>query len=175
MSRQTPAPETPEVPQVVNLEGERAELVQAELVRMHRSAAGSIEAEEVEVTSGLVGNLSTGRLAAQQAAIGTVQAAQVQASGMVGVVRAETAGVQGMAGVVFSNHAHVEQTRAGAVIGREVRADRIQTRVLLAGHVEGEVHTQMDARGALLAGALAGLVTGLVLLIGRMLFGRHDE
>lgn len=175
MARPTPAPADPELPQVINLEDERADLVQADLVRMHRSLAGEIDADEVELQSGAIGQVQAGHVHAVRSLIGMAQAAEVQVTGMAGIVRAETAGVQGSAGIVIADSLTLEQAHAGVVAGREVHAERIETKVLLAGRVEGEVHTLLDTRGAIIAGALAGLVAGVLFLAGRALFGGHKE
>jgi hypothetical protein len=81
-------------------------------------------------------------------------------------------GVSGGAGVVAADNVEFGGAYAGLVAGREVRGERIDSVVLLAGRVEGEVHTVMDTRGALIAGMLGGLVAGLILLLGRMTFRR---
>jgi len=61
---------------------------------------------------------------------------------------------------------------AVTVASQKVRAERIETMILLAGEVEGDVNTLIDTQGAILAGVLGGVVSGLILLIGKMLF-RH--
>jgi len=45
--------------------------------------------------------------------------------------------------------------------------------ILLSNHVEGEVQTVVDTRSALIAGMVGGLLTGTILLIGRLVFGRR--
>jgi hypothetical protein len=55
---------------------------------------------------------------------------------------------------------------------KEVRGERIESLVLLAGRVEGEIHTVVDTRGAVIAGLVGGLFAGLILLVGRIAFRR---
>jgi hypothetical protein len=45
---------------------------------------------------------------------------------------------------------------------------------LLGNHVEGDIQTVVDTRGALIAGMVGGLLTGIILLIGRLVFGRRS-
>ena len=49
---------------------------------------------------------------------------------------------------------------------------RIDSLIFLGQNVEGEVHTLVDTRGAILAGTLSGLLSGLILLAGSLLFRR---
>jgi hypothetical protein len=61
---------------------------------------------------------------------------------------------------------------AGVVAGREVHVNETRTGILLARTVHGDVNTVLDTRGALIAGLTAGLFSGLMLLLGRLLFRR---
>ncbi|HNO31347.1 MAG TPA: hypothetical protein PKI78_06140, partial [Anaerolineales bacterium] len=61
---------------------------------------------------------------------------------------------------------------AGLVAGREVRGERIESVILLSRNVQGNITTVMDTRMALIAGLVGGLFAGIMLLLGRMLFGR---
>ncbi len=44
---------------------------------------------------------------------------------------------------------------------------------LLANRVEGEVHTVVDTRGAVIAGLVGGLIAGMIFLVGRIAFRRN--
>jgi len=81
--------------------------------------------------------------------------------------------VIGQAGVVIAGTANLGNTYAGAVVGEQVKSERIETLILLSNHVEGEVQTVVDTRSALIAGMVGGLLTGTILLIGRLVFGRR--
>jgi hypothetical protein len=48
----------------------------------------------------------------------------------------------------------------------------IKSVILLARNLEGNVTTVIDTRGALIAGLVGGLFAGIMLLLGRALFGR---
>jgi regulator of RNase E activity RraA len=91
---------------------------------------------------------------------------------LVGAVRAETISVNGVAGVVVAGNVEFGNAYAGIVAGREVRGEKIESIILLSRRVEGNVTTVIDTRGALIAGLVGGLFAGIMLLLGRMLFGR---
>jgi len=57
---------------------------------------------------------------------------------------------------------------AALLVARQVTGGPIRTGILLAGKVEGPVETRVDTPRALLAGGVAGLVTGLVLLVAQL-------
>lgn len=163
----------PDLPQATNLAQSSADLVQAELVRMHQSAAQEIDADEVEFHLSAALNVKAETVSAHETAIGLVNAKEVSlTNSSAAAVRAETVNINGMAGIVAAGTANLGNTYAGAVAAREVRAERIETFMLLSNHVEGEIHTVMGSRQALLAGLTGGLFAGLVLLLGRALFRR---
>jgi hypothetical protein len=58
---------------------------------------------------------------------------------------------------VLAERVEAKSIRAGLVIGREI---------------QGNVETLLDARTTLLAGLVGGIAAGLVMLVGKMLFGR---
>jgi hypothetical protein len=91
-----------------------------------------------------------------------------------GAIRADHINVIGSAGVVLANSVDLGNTYAGLVAGGNVRSDQIETLIFLGNHVEGDVQTVVDTRSALIAGMVGGLMTGIVLLIGRLVFGRRS-
>jgi hypothetical protein len=80
--------------------------------------------------------------------------------------------LNGLAGVVAAGSVEFGNAYAGVVAGREVRGGKIESIILLSGKVEGNVTTVVDTRGALIAGLVGGLFAGIMLLLGRMLFGK---
>jgi hypothetical protein len=80
--------------------------------------------------------------------------------------------VQGYIGAVAGDTVSVEGARVGVTAAREVRGEKVESVILLAGRVEGEVHTVVDTRGAVIAGLVGGLVAGLIVLVGRIAFRR---
>jgi hypothetical protein len=132
-----------------------------------------VQAEEVELHLSMAAQVKAAQVTSHESALGAVQADEVRVTnGGIGAARAETIHVQGLAGAVAANTVQVENSYVGAVAGREVRGERIESLVLLAGRVEGEVHTVVDTRGAVIAGLVGGLFAGLILLVGRIAFRR---
>jgi hypothetical protein len=80
--------------------------------------------------------------------------------------------VSGYTGAVVAGSVEVQNGLAGFVAGREVHVNESRTGILLARTVHGNVRTVLDTRGALIAGLTAGLFSGLMLLLGRVLFRR---
>ena len=162
-------------PQVANLTTSSVETVNAELVRMHQSAAREITSDEVELHQSGAIDVTTVEVNAHEAALGFVTAGEVEmTNSAAGAIRAERVNLTGQAGVILAGSANLGNTYAGIVAGREVRGERVESLVLLAGNVEGEVFTVIDTRGALLAGMVGGLFAGLVLLMGRLIFRRDS-
>lgn len=160
-------------PQVVNLSQTDVESVQAELVRMHQANAGTVAAENVELNISAAGGVNAQTVSAKQAIIGGVNAEEAHVwDSMIGGVRGTVVNAQGMIAAVAGESVTVEGARVGVTAAQEVRGGRVDTVVLLAGRVEGEVHTAFDTRGAIVAGMVAGLFTGLILLVGRIAFRR---
>ena len=60
----------------------------------------------------------------------------------------------------------------GFVAGRDVHVTESRTGVLIARNISGDVTTMLDTRGALIVGLVSGLFAGLMLMLGRVLFGR---
>jgi hypothetical protein len=162
-------------PQVVNLNTTSVEVVDAELVRMHQSAAREITSDEVELHQSGAFDVTTVELNAHEAAIGFVTAGEVEmTNSAAGGIRAEHVNLTGQAGVIMAGSTNLGNTYAGLGAGRDVRGERIESLILLAGNVEGDVSTVIDTRGALLAGVAGGFIAGLVLLVGRFIFRRES-
>ena len=160
-------------PQVTNLNQVDTDSVSAELVRMHRSTAMEVRADEVEINKSAVFNVKTDRASAQESALGMARAGEVtMQNSILGMARAENADLRGVSGVIVGGNVTLDHAYAGIAAGRQVRGEKIESIVLLARHVEGDVQTVVDARGALIAGMVGGLFTGMMLLLGRVLFDR---
>lgn len=167
--------ELPEIDssQVTNISHADVQTVHAELVRMHEADAENIIAQEVELRQSAAGNVKADRFSAHQSAIGMLSAkeASVEESA-VGFVQAEKMSAGGYTGIVLAGSADLQHGMAVFVAGREVHVNEARTGILLARNVQGNVTTVLDTRGALLAGLVGGLFAGLMLMLGRALFGR---
>jgi hypothetical protein len=173
MSEESNLPEVSEQSQVANLSQVTVETVKAELVRMHQSSAGEIQAEDVELNMSAATNINSAHASTKESAIALLQSVEVTAqNSVVAAAQAERISLSGAAGLVLAGNAELNHARVGFLAGREVRGEKIDSVILLTRHVEGSVTTLMDTRGALIAGLVGGLFAGIMLLLGRMLFGR---
>lgn len=182
--------ETPELdqPQMTDILQADAQMIQAQLVRMRQSSAADVTAYEVSMQQSAAGRMSADKATLQQSAAGFIKANHVslnQASagmvkageflsqeGSTGFVRAEKASISGYTGAVVAGSADIHHGMVGMVAGRDIHLEEARTVFLLARTVNGNVTTLMDKRSALIAGLIGGLFAGLMLLLGRMLFGR---
>ena len=159
--------------QVTNISQADVQSVQADLVRMHQAGAETINADEVELEQSAAANVKANHVSAHPPAMARVEAGEVlsQNSAM-GFVQAEKASVSGYTGAVVAGSADIHHGLAVFVAGREVHVQDARTVLLLGQNVDGNVTTLMDSRSALIAGLAGGLFAGLMLLLGRTLFGR---
>ena len=80
----------------------------------------------------------------------------------------------GGAGGIYSDTVEMgEGSAAGLVIAQQVNGENIQTKLLLAGKVDGSVETLLDTNQALFFGIAAGAVISLFLLIGQFFTRRR--
>lgn len=166
-------PSAEQNPQVTNLAQVDVETVNAQLVRMHQSSAGLVNSEDVDMTMSAVAQakVTNLKLVDSGAALVSAEVATVQNSA-VGVAQATELTLNGVSGVVVAGSVEFGNAYAGIVAGREVRGERIESMILLSPNVQGNVTTVMDTRGAVIAGLVGGLFAGIMLLLGRMLFGK---
>lgn len=163
-------------PQVTNLDTTSVEVIEAEMVRMHQSAAQEVTAEEVALQQSAALDVTAAEVSAHESALGLVDAKEVElTNSTAGVIRAGNVNVAGQAGIVLAETVNLEHTNAGVVVGGQVGGEKIETLFLFSNHVEGDVQTVVDTRGALIAGMVGGVLTGVVLLIGRLVFGRRSQ
>jgi ABC-type branched-subunit amino acid transport system ATPase component len=73
---------------------------------------------------------------------------------------------------VIAKNAEVHYGITGVVVGQEIHVQGARTVLLVGRNVTGEVTTLIDSRSALIAGLTSGLFTGLLFLLGQMLFRR---
>ena len=164
-----------ESPRVTNLDMTSVEVIDAEMVRMHQSAAQEISADEVAMQQAAALDVTAAEISTHQTGLALVSAKEVELNNSAaGAIRAENVNVVGGAGIVLANSVNLGNTYAGLVAGGNVRSESIETLIFLGNHVEGDVQTVVDTRGALIAGTVGGVLAGVVLLIGRLVFGRRS-
>ena len=166
-------PEEAELPQVVNLSNVSVENVEAELVRTDQTGIQQLNAEEVELHISAVGTAQATNLHSHYSALGVVtsQQATVQDS-ISGGIQAESLTFNGVTALALANSMSIQDVDAIVIAGTDVHADNIRTGILIGKQVHGNVTTVVDGRTALLAGLVGGAVAGLILLAGKLLFGR---
>ena len=159
--------------QVANIARSEVQNVQAKFVRMHQAAAETINTEEAALQQSAVADLKATSLSTHQSALGTVEAEEVLSQqSAIGYVQAEKASVAGYTAAVVAGSAEIHYGITGLAVGREVHVDGARTILLVGRNISGNVMTVMDSRSALIAGLTGGLFAGLLLLLGRALFGR---
>ena len=168
--------ELPEIDssQVTKLSHVDVQTIRAELVRMHQADAETIIAQEVELQQSAAANVKADRFSAHHlSAVGILNAKEASVeNGLVGFVQAEKMSAGGYTGAVLAGSAEVQHGMAGFVAGRDVHVNESRTGILLARNLYGNVTTVLDTRGVLIVGLVSGLFAGLMLMLGRMLFGR---
>jgi len=77
------------------------------------------------------------------------------------------------AGVVVADRISGTNASIGVAVANSAELDGSSTVVLLAREVHGNVETVLDTRGAMVAGLMAGVAVGMVLLVGSLLVRRR--
>ena len=165
-----PAPDAPD-----------PDVVRADRVEISQGGAGSVEATTVTVTQGGIGSADARTIDVRQGGIGRASATDIAVSaGSIGFARGERVSIEmGAIGAAVGDEIRVTQSMAGFVAAQgdatvdqslvsTLIADRVTIRqpsavlVLIARQVDGTVRPLLDWRGAIAAGAVAGLVIGLL-------------
>ena len=160
--------------QVANVSQTDVQNVQAEMVRMHQASAESITATEIELEQSAAVHLKASSASTHQSALVAVETEEILAqNSAIGFVEAEKASVRGYTGAVAAQNAEVHYSLAGVVVGNDVHVEGGRTILMVGQNISGNVTTFVDSRSALIIGLVGGLFSGLMLLLGRMLFGRR--
>jgi len=144
-----PAPTGGELDGAVSLVGSGAAVVNARTVDVRQGGIGRVQAVDVAVSQGGIGLARGERVSVEMGGVGAAIAGEVHVTqGGVNTiiardVRIEQAGVRG----IIANNVHIERT-TGVFI-------------MVARHVEGDVRTLLDWRGAIAFGAAFGAVVSL--------------
>lgn len=166
-------PEQSNEPQVTNISQTDVQTVKAEIVRMHQASAESITATEMELEQSAAVHLKASAVSTHQSALVAVEAEELLSQNTaIGLVEADKASVRGYIGAVAAQNAEVHYSLAGVVVGNDVHVEGGRTILLVGQNISGNVTTVVDSRSALIIGLVGGLFSGLMLLLGRMLFGR---
>ena len=130
--------------------------IRLERVRLVQGSAGNIAADEVDIHQGGAASIEATNVTIEQ--------------GGAGMLNAETVSiVQGGAGVVYADTVSISEGSVGMVVAGRVEAIGTRTLLLLSREVHGSVETVLDTKGAFTAGAVAAIVVGFLLWMGRLL------
>jgi hypothetical protein len=161
-------------PKVTSVSQRDVQTVQGEMVRMHQASSETIEASQVEMEQSAAASVKATSVTTHQSALAAVEAEEVLSqNSVVGFVEAEKASVRGYIGAVSAQNAEVHYSLAGVVVGNDVHVEGARTLLLIGQNVSGNVTTVIEPRSALIVGLTGGLFAGLMLLLGRSLFGRR--
>ncbi|MGH2474093.1 MAG: hypothetical protein ACRDIL_02420 [Candidatus Limnocylindrales bacterium] len=120
-------------------------------IEIRQGGIGRAHAEDIAVSNGGIGFARGGRVSLEMGAIGAA------------VAEGEARVTQSLAGIVAGNDTMVDQSLVNTLVARRVTIRQPSAILLLvAGRVDGTVRPLLDWRGALAAGAAAGLVMGLL-------------
>jgi hypothetical protein len=159
--------------QEASLSQAQREAVNADVVRMHQSAARQVQGHQVGLTQSAAVAVKADSVSVHQSALGAVEAEEfLSQRSAIANVQADKASVSGYTASVVAQNAEVHYGVTGVVVGGEVHAENARTLLLVGGTVTGNVTPLLDSRSALIAGLTGGLFAGLMLLLGRGLFGR---
>ncbi|GAB4481437.1 MAG: hypothetical protein OHK0031_03310 [Anaerolineales bacterium] len=160
-------------PQVINLHQTSVESLRAEMVRATQSDLANVTAAEVEMNTASALSLQAEKVQAQRSLFGLVNANSVEMNdSALALARCGHLHLQGKALALYGESVQAGDVSAGLLAGRNVQAVSIRAGLVLGGEIHGPVETLMDARQAALTGVIGGVVVGLILLAGRLLFGK---
>lgn len=135
------------------------DLSQAEVLHVENSAVARAQADRIVMEQSAIGAGQFHTIEATESAIGAAVATDITIH--------DGALVAGAAETI-----DLRNCRAGAVVAQNITVgNQLNTRVLIAGSVDGPVNTQIDTAGVVTIGLVAGAVIGLLLL----LFGRAGQ
>ena len=132
---------------------------------IQQTGLASAEAAAIEVHQGGIGSATATDLALSQGGIGFARGESVSVEmGAIGVAMADRARLsQGVAQAMIAREATFEQGILGTLVAEQVTVRQPSfVGLLIAGRVDGDVKTLLDWRGALAAGAVIGLLVGLL-------------
>ncbi len=155
---------------------------------IHQQFQNRVIASQLTIRQGGAKTIEANDVTMRQAAALRVNVEQVDASGSaLGLVQAQTArldnstiaGMYAKGGVtmdqslsnalVAAGEVNMDQSAAVVLVSKEVKLKSSTTVFLFAQHVEGDVTTLFKSQDAVIFGAVAGLVGGLLMLLSRIL------
>ena len=158
----------------VKLENIPVDHVQAELVVVQNSLVQHISSTEAEIVQSGVFQVDGDRIEIHQGGAGLAQTTSLQIQqGGVGVAQADQISVTGLVGLGVADRLELDNSQAGLLLANEIHTTGSRSVFMLAGHIDGPVETVLDTPRTILAGLVAGVAVGLVLMVGNLLTRRR--
>jgi hypothetical protein len=144
-----PTPLDPPVERITVQQGGLAQ-AQAAAIDVHQGGIAIAEATDIAVSQGGIAIARGDRVSVEMGAAGLTIAGEARLS-------------QGIAQTVIARDVSFEQGLLGTVIAEHVTVRQPSfVGIVLANRVDGEVRALLDWRGALAAGAVIGLIVGIL-------------
>jgi hypothetical protein len=162
-------------PEVVNLIDSQADLIEADLVRTSRSYVGSLNAEEVELHQAAAMDVKAHTLNANSSVMGLSHATiNNTRNSIVLAARSDHMDLgNSLTGAIYAENVTLaEGSQTGILVTGNATGEKIRTVVLVARQVNGPVETMLNTRQVVLASVLTGVTSGILLLLGQILFRR---
>ena len=159
-------------------------------VEVERSSIGSIQAQQVDLHQSAVETLNSAHTTARFSAVGKSTSERIEVDfGAVGIAKTGEAQMKAsVAAVIVADdgvnmdlsRSHVILSRGNVVMdkslavvagARKVKAENSNIVFLVTGKVEGDVQPVFGPRESLIFGVAAGLVGGILVLIGHLFKG----
>jgi hypothetical protein len=143
-----------------------------ELIEVSGNNVTEINAENVTMTNASANKVVGQNVTVSQSGIATLRAGQVQLieSGL-GLVQGQAVTLDhSTAGLIYAEKATLSESNSPVLVARQIESQSIRSVLLISGKVNGQVETSLDTPRALLFGAAAGLVFGLIYWVQK-LFG----
>jgi hypothetical protein len=133
----------------ISITGSGAAVVNARTVDVSRGGIGRVEAVDVAVSQGGIGLARGERVSVEMGGIGAALGGEVRVT-------------QGAVNTIVARDVRIEQAGVRTMIANNVHVERTTgVLVMIARHVEGDVRTLLDWRGAIAFGAAFGVVVSL--------------
>jgi hypothetical protein len=130
----------------VSITGSGAAVVNARTVDVSRGGIGRVQAVDVAVSQGGIGLARGERVSVEMGGIGAALGDEVRVT-------------QGAVNAIVARDVRIEQAGVRTIIANNVHVERTTgVLVMIARHVEGDVRTLLDWRGAIAFGAAFGVV-----------------
>jgi hypothetical protein len=158
--------------EVILVEKSTVNKIDASTVTLRQGAAQNVTAGQMIVRQGILGKVNTENLEITQGAVAFTQASQATLNtshaGVV-VANSDVKLDQSAARVLVANgKVTIDQSPMAVLVANTVQVQNSQVVFLIAKNVEGQVKPTFGPQEAIIFGASAGMVTGIILLLASL-------